>query len=395
MQRALEGVRVLDLTRVLSGPFCTAILADMGAEVIKVEHPEGGDLSREPSVAVNGESYYFMSLNRGKKGITLNLKTAQGIDILKNLAASSDVIIENFRPSVMQKLGLSYEDIRAIKPDIIYLSISGFGQNSPLAKKPAFDIVAQAMGGIMSITGHEGSPPTRVGVALGDTSTALYAAFAIVTALYHRRLHGVGQYIDVAMVDSIFSLLEMSLFKYLGEAVVPGRIGSRHPTSYPYDVFSASDGYFVIATFDQPGFTRLCEAMGRPELVNMAQYATDTLRGNNAGSLKAIIEAWSTQMTVAQVLEILERFRVPVSQICSIDQIAESEHIKVREMLVDVEHPVAGKVRLPALPVKFSETPATIAAASPTLGQHSQQVLTTILGYSPERIAALRESGII
>lgn len=395
MHRALEGVRVLDLTRVLSGPFCTAILADMGAEVIKVEHPDGGDLAREPSVAVNGESYYFMSLNRGKKGITLNLKTAQGIEILKELAAGADVLIENFRPSVMQKLGLSYEDIRAIKPDIIYLSISGFGQNSPLAKRPAFDIVAQAMGGIMSITGQEGGPPTRVGVSLGDTSTALYAAFAVVTALYHRRLHGVGQYIDVAMVDSIFSLLEMSLFRYLGEGVVPGRLGSRHPTSYPYDVFRAADGYFVIATFDQPGFTRLCEAMGRPELVSMEQFATDTIRGRNAEALKVIIEAWSAKMTVDQVIETLERCRVPVSQICDIDQIAESDHIQVRQMLVEVEHPLAGKVRLPALPVKFSETPAAIASSSPTLGQHSEEVLATILGYSPERISAIREAGII
>jgi crotonobetainyl-CoA:carnitine CoA-transferase CaiB-like acyl-CoA transferase len=395
MRRALEGVRVLDLTRVLSGPFCTAILADMGAEVIKVEHPEGGDLSREPSVAVNGESYYFMSLNRGKKGITLNLKTPEGVRILKELAAGSDVLIENFRPSVMEKLGLSYADIRQVKPDIIYLSISGFGQNSPLANLPAFDIVAQAMGGLMSITGQAGSPPTRVGASLGDTSTALYAAFAVVTALYHRRIHGVGQFIDVAMVDSIFSLLEMSLFKYLGRGEVPGRIGSRHPTSYPYDVFRAADGYFVIATFDNPGFTRLCEAMGQPDLASREEFATDTLRGRHAEALKAVIEAWASAMTVDQVIAILERKRVPVSPIYNIDQIAESEHIKAREMLVEIEHPVAGKVRLPALPVKFAATPAVIASPPPALGQHSAEVLETILKYSPERIAALRKAGII
>jgi CoA:oxalate CoA-transferase len=395
MRRALEGVRVLDLTRVLSGPFCTAMLADMGAEVIKVEHPEGGDLSREPSVAVNGESYYFMSLNRGKKGITLNLKAPEGIRILKELAAGSDVLVENFRPSVMEKLGLSYAEIRQVKPDIIYLSISGFGQSSPLANLPAFDIVAQAMGGLMSITGQAGSPPTRVGASLGDTSTALYAAFAVVTALYHRQIHGVGQFIDVAMVDSIFSLLEMSLFKYLGRGEVPGRIGSRHPTSYPYDVFRAADGYFVIATFDNPGFTRLCEAMGQPDLASREEFATDTLRGRHAEALKAVIEAWASAMTVDQVIAILERRRVPVSPIYNIDQIAESEHIKAREMLVEIEHPVAGKVRLPALPVKFAATPAVIASPPPALGQHTAEVLETILKYSPERIAALREAGII
>ena len=395
MRSALEGIRVLDLTRVLSGPFCTAILADMGAEIIKVEHPVGGDLSREPSVSVNGESYYFMSLNRGKKGITLNLKSAEGRTILKQLAAKSDVIVENFSPGVMQKLGFSYDEIRQVKPDIIYLSISGFGQSSPLAGLPAFDLVAQAMGGIMSINGHDDNPPTRVGVSLGDTSTALYAAFAVVTALYHRNIHGVGQHIDVAMVDSIFSLLEMSLFKYLGQGDVPGRIGSRHPTSYPYDVFRAADGYFVIATFDNAGFGRLCEAMGQPALLTRQEFATDTIRGANAQALKEIIEAWAATMTVDEVIAILEAKRVPASPIYTIEQIAESEHIRARQMLVDIEHPVAGKVRLPALPVKFSETPARIASPPPTLGQHSDAVLGGLLGYSPEQIASFRESGVI
>ena len=395
MQRALEGVRVLDLTRVLSGPFCTAILADMGAEVIKVEHPRGGDLSREPSVSVNGESYYFMSLNRGKKGITLNLKSPEGIEILKGLAEKSDVIVENFRAGVMQKLGLSYDEICEVKPDIVYLSISGFGQNSPLGHLPAFDLVAQAMGGIMSINGHPGTPPTRVGVSLGDTATALYAAFAVVAALYHRRIHGVGQYIDVAMVDSIYSLLEMSLFKYLGQGEVPGRIGSRHPTSYPYDVFRASDGYFVIATFDNAAFGRLCEAIERPDLPAREEFATDTIRGKHTGELKEIIENWAARLPVEEAIRILERCGVPVAPIYDIGQISESDHIKAREMLVPVEHPVAGTVRLPALPVKFSATPAHISAPSPALGQHTETVLAELLDYAPEQIAALRRSGTI
>ena len=392
MQKALEGVRVLDLTRVLSGPFCTAILADMGAEVLKVEHPRGGDLAREPSVSVNGESYYFMSLNRGKKSITLDLKSPEGIDLLKELAAKSDVLVENFRPGVMEKLGLSYEAVKAVRPDIIYLSISGFGQDSPLGHLPAFDLVAQAMGGIMSINGQADGPPTRVGVSLGDTATALYAAFAISTALYHRRVHGVGQYIDVAMVDSIFSLLEMSLFKYLGPREVQGRIGSRHPTSYPYDVFRAADGYFVIATFDNSCFNRLCEIMGRPDLPQEPAFATDTERGKNAEALKAIIEAWSGQFTIQEAIEKLAARRIPVSPIQDIGQIADSEHIKVRRMLVEIDHPVAGKVRLPALPVKFSETPAEIVAPPPALGQHTEEVLSALLRLSPEQMAALKEA---
>lgn len=395
MGKALEGIRVLDLTRVLSGPYCTAMLADMGAEVIKVEHPRGGDLSREPSVSVNGESYYFMSLNRGKKGIALNLKTTEGIAILKKLAEKSDVLVENFRPGVMVKMGLGYEEIRKINPAVIYASISGFGQDSPLGHLPAFDLVAQAMGGIMSINGHPADPPTRVGVSLGDTSSALYAAFAIVTALYARKEHGTGQFIDVAMVDSIFSLLEMSLFKYLGRGEVPGLIGSRHPTSYPYDVFNAADGYFVIATFDNGQFKRLCDVMEQPGLVTVEKFCTDTLRGDNAVELKAIIEKWASRFTVSEVVELLEKYGVPASPIYDIRQISESEHTRARGMLVDVEHPIAGRIRLPALPVKFSGTPARIESPPPMLGQHTEEVLSRYLNYGKADIDRLRETGVI
>lgn len=394
--KALKDVTVVDLTRVLSGPFCTAMLADMGARVIKIEHPRGGDGAREPSASINGESLYFMSLNRGKKGITLDLKSEKGIGILKALIQKADVLIENFRPGVMQKLGLSYDDVKKINPEIIYASISGFGQYSPMKNLPAFDLVAQAMGGIMSVNGQAGAPPTRVGVSLGDTTTALYTAFAVMTALFHREKTGKGQAIDVSMVDSVFSLLEMSLFKYLADdGEVPGRIGSRHPTSYPYDVFEAKDGYFTIATFDNVGFGRLCTAMDREQLLGDERFATDTIRGKNDVALKEIIHQWSKLMPVETVLEQLEKNRVPASPIYDIGQIAESDHIKAREMLVPVEHPVAGKTRLPALPVKFSETPAEIQSPSPGLGEHTKEVLTRILGLDAEALKALESSGVI
>ena len=393
---ALENVRILDLTRVLSGPFCTAMLADMGAHVIKVEHPKGGDGAREPSAAINGESLYFMSLNRGKKGIALNLKDEKGIKILKSLVEKSDVIVENFRPGVMEKLGLAYEDLKKINPEIIYASISGFGQDSPLKNLPAFDMVAQAMGGIMSVNGDAGAPPTRVGVSIGDTSTALYTAFAIVTALYNREKTGKGQAIDVSMVDSVFSLLEMSLFKYLGDdGEVSGRIGSRHPTSYPYDVFEAKDGYFTISTFDNTGFSRLCTAMEKKTLLTDERFLTDTIRGKNDADLKEIIHTWSKALTVDQVLETLEKNSVPSSPIYDIGQIAESDHIKEREMLVDVEHPVAGKTRLPALPIKFSNTPAKIQGPSPLLGEHTKEVLKQILELDEEAIKDLEAKKVI
>ncbi len=393
---ALKNIKILDLTRVLSGPFCTAMLADMGAEVIKVEHPLGGDGAREPSAAVNGESLYFMSLNRGKKSITLNLKAAQGIDILKSLIKKSDVLVENFRPGVMEKLGLSYPEVKQINPGIIYASISGFGQDSPMKHLPAFDLVAQAMGGIMSINGSKGAPPTRVGVSLGDTSTALYTAFAIVTALYNREKTGQGQSIDVAMVDSIFSLLEMSLFSYLGDdKKVLDRMGSRHPTSYPYDVFEAQDGYFTISTFDNTGFSRLCEAMDQTGLMEDERFLTDTIRGKNDTALKEIIHSWSKDLTVDQVLNILEQARVPSSPIYNIQQIAESDHIKARQMLVDVDHPVAGTTRIPAMPVKFSHTRASVQGPSPLLGEHTQAVLKKELGFDDQFIRKLADNKII
>jgi crotonobetainyl-CoA:carnitine CoA-transferase CaiB-like acyl-CoA transferase len=398
MEKALQDVRVIDLTHVLSGPFCTAMLADMGAEVIKVEQPKKGDMSREPSVSVNGESYYFMSLNRNKKGITLNLKHPKGIEILKKLISESDVLIENFRPGTMAKLGLDYESIRKGSPKIIYASISGFGQNSPLTQRPAFDLIAQAMGGIMSINGHADGPPTRVGVSLGDTSASLYTAFAIMVALYARQKSGEGQYIDVAMVDSVFSLLEMSLFQYLGNGEIPMRIGSRHPTSYPYDTFADGDGnYFTIATFSNTIFERLCEAMDMPELMERPEFSTDTLRGrpDNSKKLKSIIERWAGQHRVDSIIEKLESHNVPVSPIHSIKDICESEHARARGLLVEVEHPNAGSVRLPTLPVKFSSTPAAIENPSPMLGQHNQSVLSEILCYSVDDIEELKEQNVI
>ena len=396
MERALDGVRVLDLTRVLSGPFCTALLADMGAEVLKVEHPDGGDGARmESAVTIKGESVYFMSLNRGKKSITLNLKKEGGIQILKRLAEKADVVVENFRPGVMEKLGISYPILKEINPRIIFVSISGFGKNSPHEQLPAFDLIAQAVGGIMSITGQPDDPPTRVGASLGDTATALYAAFAISTALYARNLSGMGQYIDISMVDSIFSLLEISLFKYLASGEIPGRIGSRHPVSYPYDVFRAADGYYVIGTWDNTGFSRLCEVMGKTELPSLEKFSTDERRGKNAGELKAIIEDWSSKLTVEDVLKRLEKGSVAAGPIFDMKQIAESQHIKARQMLVEVEHPIAGKIRIPGVPLKFSLTPGRVERPSPLLGEHTEEILTTLLGYDKRAIQGLRDSGVI
>jgi crotonobetainyl-CoA:carnitine CoA-transferase CaiB-like acyl-CoA transferase len=374
------------------------MLADMGANVIKVEQPGTGDMSREPSVSVNGESYYFMSLNRNKKGITLDLKHPKGLEIVKRLIAMSDVLVENFRPGVMAKMGLDYKSVKEENPKIIYASISGFGQDSPLAQRPAFDLIAQAMGGIMSVNGHPGGPPTRIGVSLGDTSAALYTAFAIMVALFNREQCGQGQHIDVAMVDSVFSLLEISLFQYLGSGETPGRIGSRHPTSYPYDSFVAGDGnHFAVATFSNVLFERLCEAMEMPELIQRTEFSSDTLRGRaeNSSELKIIIEKWASAFTATEVLEKLEQHGVPVSPINSIEDVCKSEYARERGLLAGIDHPVAGKVKLPTLPVKFSSTPASIEAPSPLLGQHNHNVLSELLHYTDRDIENLKKQRVI
>lgn len=397
MTQALEGVRVLDLTRVLSGPYCTMLLADLGAEVIKIEGPGAAkDLTREDDGAsINGETLYFMAVNRNKRGMLLNLKTPEGIAVFKELVAVSDVVVENNRPGVMERLGIGYEQLKEINDQLIFVSISGFGRNSPYEHKLSFDNIAQAMSGIMSINGQPDSPPTKVGISLGDTSTSLFAAFSIVSALYARKTQGVGQYVDASMVDSLFALLEMSLFQYLVNGTVPGRVGSRHPTSYPYDTFRAADGYFVIGTATNRAFLRLCEAMEMPGLIEQEEYATDTRRGLNDKALKAIIEKWAGDYTVEQIVAKLESHMVPVAPVWNIEQIATSEHIQSREMLAEVEHPVAGTTRLPQFPVKLSQTPARINRPAPTLGQHTEEILAGLLGYDAAKLGKLKESGAI
>lgn len=376
MQRPLEHIKVLDFTRVLAGPYCTMLLADMGAEVIKIEKPGTGDDTRGFGPYQNNESGYFMFLNRGKKSIELNLKSNESIELLKELIKEADVVIENFRPGVMKKLGLDYEKVKQLNPGIIYASISGFGQYGPYSARPAYDLVAQAMGGLASITGHPQQPPTRVGSSIGDMSAALYTAYGIMVALFHRQRTGEGQYIDVAMVDSIFSLLESNVMRYTIEGTVPERIGSRHPISSPFDIFKAQDGYIVIAVANDSLFKRLCSIMGRPELEQDERFCKDALRTKHVDELKLIIEDWLQAYTVEEAVEMMNNGGVPSSPILNIQEICEDDHIAVREMLVELEHPIAGKTKILGNPVKFSKTPAIINKPSPSLGEHTDEILS-------------------
>lgn len=371
MGQSLEGIKVLDFSRVLAGPYCTMLLADMGAEVIKVEKPKTGDDTRQFGPFQNGESAYFMFLNRGKKSIEVDLKEEDDRNKLMELIKDVDVIVENFRPGVMKRLGLDYETLKCVNERLVYCSISGFGQYGPFKERPAYDLVAQAMGGIASITGYPDSPPTRTGASIGDMSSALFAAYGIMVALFDRERTGKGQAVDVAMLDSIFAFLEHNVMRYTSEGIVPERIGNRHPISAPFDVYESKDGYVVIAIANDSLFARLCQLMNKTELLDDERFKTDLRRGENERALKVIIEEWLSEYTAEEAVELINKAGIPSSTILNIAEISESEHIRMREMLVEIEHPVAGKVRIPGNPVKLSRTPVEIKDPSPSLGEHN------------------------
>ena len=373
--QSLAGIRVLDFSRVLAGPYCTMLMADLGAEVIKVEKPSTGDDTRLFGPYQNGESAYFALLNRGKKSIALDLKNPEHIAHIKALVKEVDVVVENFRPGVMEKLGLGYETLKGINPSIVYTSISGFGQYSPYSQRPAYDLVAQAMGGMSSITGHPDTPPTRTGNSLGDMSAALYAAYGTMVALFHKERTGEGQLVDIAMVDSIFAMLETNVLRYTIDGINPERIGSRHPISTPFDIYKTKDNYVVIAIANNSLFKKLCIAIGMEELIHDSRFVTDDSRTKYEQDLKIILEDWLVQHTTMEVEDILSTHGIPCSRINTIKDIVEDEHIKVREMLVDVEHPTAGNMVLVGNPVKLSATPHQIGKVTPTLGQHTDEII--------------------
>jgi len=371
MKKALEGVKILDFSRVLAGPYCTMLLADMGAEVIKVERPGSGDDSRHFGPYQKGESAYYSLLNRGKKSIEINLKDEQDLEIIRNLIREVDIVVENYRPGIMEKFGLDYDSVKALNPNIIYTSISGFGQNGPYKERPAYDLVAQAMGGMMSITGYEHTPPTRTGSSLGDMSAALFATYGTLVALFHKERTGEGQFVDVAMMDSIVAMLETNVLQNTVAGINPGRVGSRHPLSTPFDAYRVKDGYIVIAIANNPLFEKLCHIMEQPELIEDERFTTDELRTSHEQELKVIIEKFLSSYTVEEAESMLLDAGLPASRIQSIEEVVQDEQMKVREMLVDIEHPIAGKMTLVGNPAKLSATPADPSNAPPMLGEHN------------------------
>jgi len=393
---ALTGVRVLDLTRVLAGPFCTMMLADMGAEVIKIEIPGKGDDSRQFSPFVNGESAYYMNLNRNKKGITLNLKHPEGKEMFLELIKNADIVVENYRPGTMEKLGLGYEDLAKINPGIIYACISGFGHYGPYKDRAGYDIIGQAMGGLMSTTGWPGGEPTRTGTAMGDVLAGLSVTIGILAALRYRGTTGKGQKVDVSLVDSVVASMEIINQIYLAEGRNPERIGNRYESVYPYDSFKASDGSLVIGCGNDKLFKKLCEAMGKPELALDERFDKNPKRVQRHVELKPIIEEWSKDKPVDEIVELLLSVGVPAAPINTIERVVKDPHIAgAREMFVELEHPKAGKLKVTGSHLKFSDTKVSIYQPSPLLGQHNSEVYNEQLKLSEEKLKSLEEKGVI
>ncbi|HSR12986.1 MAG TPA: CoA transferase, partial [Thermodesulfobacteriota bacterium] len=363
--KPLEGIRILDLTRIYAGPYCSMLFGDMGAEVIKIEPPEGELIRDNPPMVEAGKggpndrsrSGYFLTLNRNKYGITLNLKHPKALKIFKDLVRIADVVLENYAPGVMKRLGIDYPMLREINPKIILCSISGFGQTGPYSERMAFDVISQAMCGLMSITGHPGTPPTKVGTSLGDVNAAVHAAFAIMVGLWHREKTGKGQHIDVSMLETMVAILEGAIVRWTIGKEMLTPIGNMNPHEAPMAAFRCKDGYIIIATVGDEHWQRFCRAVNRPDWAADPALATKAQRWEKKYVIQEMVEKITMQHTVKEVGEMMDKERVANSPMLNIRQVVEDPHLKARGYFVDVEHPVIGKAKIPGIPLKFSETP--------------------------------------
>ncbi len=391
----LEGLKILDLTRVLAGPYCTMLLGDLGADIIKVEMPKTGDDSRHFGPYQNGESAYFMSLNRNKRSMTLNLKHEEGKALLKELVKDVDVIVENFRPGTMEKLGLGYDVLKEINPRIVYAASSGFGHSGPYSKKPAYDGVVQAMGGIMSITGAKGGEPTRVGPSIGDIAAGLFTAIGVLAALNHRNESGKGQKVDVAMLDCQVAMLENAIARYVVTKEVPKPAGNRHTSIVPFEPFDSKDSKIVIAVGNDTIWKRFCGVAGLEDIVDDPKFSTNPERNNNYDELRPILAAKLVEKTTEEWSKIFDEAGVPNGPINYVDKVLENEQVLARDMIVEVDHPKAGKLKMPGVAIKMSDTPGGIESPAPLLGQHNRELLKEFFDYSDEKIDQLIAEGVL
>jgi formyl-CoA transferase len=399
----LDNIRILDITRALAGPYCTMMLGDLGADVIKVERPGSGDETRgwgppfvgKPYGPYPGESAYFIATNRNKRSVTVNIQSPEGQEVIRQLAGISDVLVENYRTGDLDKLELGYPDLHSLYPKLIYCSVSGYGRTGPYAERPGYDAILQAEGGMMSITGPVEGPPSRVGIPIIDITSGMFAATAILAALRARDMTGEGQLVDISLFDSHLALLTNVASNYLVGGKPPRRLGNAHPNLVPYDAFPARDGWFVVGIANDKQWGLLCDLIARPDMKTDSRFAANRDRVTNREELGAELNRIFSQRDVNDWLADLVKTGLPCGRINSIPEVFSHPQAQARQMTLEAEHPTAGTVRLPGFPYKFSQTPAEIHRPPPLLGEHTKEVLTGLLNYSPESVASLRDKGAI
>ncbi len=396
MAGPLEGIQVLDLTRILSGPYCTMMLGDMGADVVKVENPEGGDDTRKWGPPfLNGVSTYYISINRNKKSLTLNLKHERGKEILTELIRRSDVVAENFRPGTLDKLGFSWEEIHRINPRAVLTSVSGFGHTGPRAAEPGFDVVIQGEGGVMSITGEPDGPPTKVGASVADIVAGMLAAQGTILALYHREKTGEGQKVDISMLDGQVALLTYHASSFFATGNIPPRRGNKHPSITPYETYRCADGYLNLGVGNDSLWRRFCGAMGFGHLEEDPRFAVGADRVRNREALQAELDPFFAKAEVAATLSALKEAGIPCGPINDISQVFADPQVLAREMVVDSDVPGAGPTKLTGVPIKLSDSPGAVKTPPPSLGQHTDEILESLLGYGAAARQALRDDGVV
>ncbi|CAN7525523.1 CaiB/BaiF CoA transferase family protein [Massilia sp. LjRoot122] len=407
LPKALGHIRVLDLSRVLAGPWCSQNLADLGADVIKIERPGNGDDTRAwgPPYAKDqegrdtSEAAYYLSANRGKRSVTVDIASAEGQALLRELVKHCDVVLENFKVGHLKRYGLDYASLKAIKPDLVYCSITGFGQDGPYAHRAGYDFLIQGMGGLMSVTGERddlpGGGPQKAGVALTDLMTGMYATVAVLAALTHRDRTGEGQHIDMALLDTQVAMLANMGSNYLNSGKPPKRWGNAHANIVPYQTFACADGHIIVATGNDSQYQKFVEAGGRPELGQDPRFATNPLRVKNRDTLVPILAEMVKEKRRDEWIALLESVGVPCGPINDIGEVFANEQVQAREVAIELPHPSAGKVKLVRNPIRMSATPATSDKAPPLLGQHTDEVLSDVLGLGEAEIAALRGKGIV
>jgi crotonobetainyl-CoA:carnitine CoA-transferase CaiB-like acyl-CoA transferase len=391
----LKGIRVLDLTRVLAGPYCAMLLGDMGAEVIKIEEPDRGDDTRGWPPFASGESTYFMSVNRNKKSVTLNLKAPEGRELLKRLAKKSDVLLENFRTGTMEKLGLGYATLSKLNPKLVYCAMSGFGESGPESHRGGYDLIVQAESGVMDLTGFADGPPVKVGNSIADLVAGMSGAHGVTLALLARQRTKRGQKVEIAMLDVMAALLTYQAGMYLNAGRTPARRGNEHPSIVPYEVFKAADAYLVIGAANDSLWERSCAALERPELAREPRYATVASRVEHRATLVPLLNEILGARPAADWLKRLEAAGVPAGRIRTVPEVCESEHLKARGMVVALPHPKAGTVKMMGVPIRLHGTPGRPTTAAPLLGADTEAVLTRVLGVRRAEIRRLRDAGVV